>query len=207
MRHDEERGLRVMKLGEIATVRSGLVLARKLSRESTKYQYPLLNLRSIAVDGYIDVNLTDIYNSVELLNQDYLTQSKDIIIRLSAPYTAVLIDDKTIGMVISSNFAVIRSDANSILPEYLVWLMNMPQTKRQIYVNTSSNMLGAINPKFFADFEIKLLPLERQRKIALLNQLAQRETGLLVALAKQKEKYYAIVIDRLQSKTKGDRSV
>lgn len=49
-----------MKLGDMATVRSGLVLSRKLSRVPTKYRYPLLNLRSIAPEGYIDTTFVEV---------------------------------------------------------------------------------------------------------------------------------------------------
>lgn len=42
-----------MHLGELASVRSGLVLARKESREPTPYCYNLLTLRSIHPDGSI----------------------------------------------------------------------------------------------------------------------------------------------------------
>lgn len=189
-----------MKLGDIATVRSGLVLSRKLSRVPTKYRYSLLNLRSIATEGYIDNTFLDVYDAIERLAVDYLTQKNDVVIRLSAPYTSVLIDDETNGMLISSNFAVIRTDNKSISAEYLFWLLNTSKVKRQIFENTSSNMLGAIKPKFFADFEIDLLPMEDQKKIAALNKLARRERFLLTALAREKEKYYANVIDELQDK-------
>lgn len=189
-----------MKLGDMATVRSGLVLSRKLSRVPTKYRYPLLNLRSIAPEGYIDTTFLDMYDAIERLAVDYLTQKNDVVIRLSAPYTSVLIDDETNGMLISSNFVVIRTDNKSISAEYLFWLLNTSKVKRQIFENTSSNMLGAIKPKFFADFEIDLLPMEDQKKIAALNKLARRERFLLTALAREKEKYYATVIDGLQDK-------
>lgn len=189
-----------MKLGDMATVRSGLVLSRKSSRVPTKYRYPLLNLRSIAPEGYIDTTFLDVYDAIERLAVDYLTQKNDVVIRLSAPYTSVLIDDETNGMLISSNFVVIRTDNKSISAEYLFWLLNTSKVKRQIFENTSSNMLGAIKPKFFADFEIDLLPMEDQKKIAALNKLARRERFLLTALAREKEKYYATVIDGLQDK-------
>ena len=43
-----------MKLGDMALVRSGLVLGRKQAREKTECRYPLLNLKSIHPSGYID---------------------------------------------------------------------------------------------------------------------------------------------------------
>ena len=186
-----------MRLGDMASARSGLVLARKISREPSKYRYPLLNLRSIASEGYIDTSDLDVFYAVEQLATEYLTQKDDVIIRLSSPYTTVLIDDETAGMVISSNFAIIRADNEHVSAEYLFWLLNTPNVKRQIFENTSSNMLGAIKPKFFADFDIEPLPLNKQMEIATINKLARRESFLLTALAKEKEKYHAAIIDRL----------
>ena len=87
-----------MKLGEIASVRSGLVLSRKLARENPAQRYRLLNLRSITPEGYIDMNETDVFDAKETLPGEYLSQVGDIVIRLSAPYTAVLIDEEYEGM-------------------------------------------------------------------------------------------------------------
>ena len=91
-----------MKLQELASVRSGLVLARKQSREPTDYRYPLINLRCIQPEGIINLNESDIYEAKEPLKEEYLSRRGDIVVRLTAPYTAVLIDDLTSGMVISS---------------------------------------------------------------------------------------------------------
>ena len=77
-----------MKLRDLAIVRSGLVLSRKQSKEQTNYQYPLLNLRCIQPEGTVNLNEADIYMATEPLKEEYLSQKNDIIIRLTAPYTA-----------------------------------------------------------------------------------------------------------------------
>ena len=187
-----------MNLGTVAAIRSGLVLSRKLSREISSYRYPLLNLRAIHPDGYILPDSLEVFYATELLRQEYLTQQGDIIIRLSIPYTAILIDTDMTGMVVSSNFAIIRLNQKYMLPEYLLWLLNTPDTKRKIYENSSSNMLSAVRPTFFAELEVLLLPLADQEKIAKLNQLAKQEMQLLKKLADEKERYYVAVIEHAQ---------
>ena len=136
-----------MKLGELAAVRSGLVLSRKQARKGTpvKMRYPLLSFRAIHPNGYIDMEQLDGFDAAEQLSPEYLTQIGDVIIRLTSPYTAVLIDEASAGMVVSSNFVIIRVDRSRLLPGYLVWLVNTPKIRKAIYENTSSNMLGAIN--------------------------------------------------------------
>lgn len=186
-----------MKLGNIATVRSGLVLARKMSRDPSEIRYPLLNLRSINPGGYIEKDQLDIFDSLEHLSPEYLSQVGDVIVRLTAPYTAILIDDTTAGMVISSNFVIIRADRREILPEYLFWLLNTPQVKRSVYESTSSNMLGAVKAKFFADFEVTPLPIDKQQQIAAINAAAIKEIMLLRQLADEKERYYNLLINHV----------
>lgn len=187
-----------MNLGTVAAIRSGLVLSRKLSREISSYRYPLLNLRAIHPDGYILPDSLEVFYATELLRQEYLTQQGDIIIRLSIPYTAILIDTDMTGMVVSSNFAIIRLNQKYMLPEYLLWLLNTPDIKRKIYENSSSNMLSAVRPTFFAELEVLLLPLADQEKIAKLNLLAKQEIQLLKKLADEKERYYVAVIEHAQ---------
>ena len=113
-----------MNLGTVAAIRSGLVLSRKLSPEISSYRYPLLNLRAIHPDGYVRPDSLEVFYATEPLRQEYLTQQDDIIIRLSIPYTAILIDANMAGMVVSSNFAIIRLNQDYILPEYLLWRLN-----------------------------------------------------------------------------------
>lgn len=187
-----------MRLGDVAAVRSGLVLARKQARGQAEHRYPLLNLRAIKADGIIGMGELEVFDAVESLKPEYLTHAGDIIIRLSTPYTAVLIDEETENMVISSSFAIVRANQQYVLPEYLLWLLNTAKVRQQIYENTTGNMLGGIKPSFFNDFRLDLLPLGQQQKIASLNELARREVRLMEALASEKRKYYSCIIDTVQ---------
>ena len=191
-----------MKLGDIATVRSGLVLARKKSSESDGVYYPLLNLRSINVEGYIEKEELDAYYASEYLAPEYLTHAGDVVVRLTAPYTAVFIDENTENIVVSSNFIIIRTIPENVLPEYLYWLLNTKGVKQAIYENSTSNMLGAVKAKFFSDFIVKPIDLSDQKRIADLNRLAKRESFLLKKLADEKEKYYERIIHDFQKKQK-----
>lgn len=191
-----------MKLRDLAHVHSGLVLSRKQSKEPTEYRYPLMNLRCIRQEGAIDLAEADVYEAKERLKPEYLSRKGDVILRLTAPYTAVLIDETTSGMVISSNFVVIRVEQQQLLPEYLFWLLNTQQVKREFYANTTSNMLGAVKATFLTQLEITLLPLEEQQNIARLNLLSKRESQLLKELAEEKEKYYAVLLERAYKRAK-----
>lgn len=196
-----------MKLGEIASVRSGLVLSRKLARENPVQRYRLLNLRSITPEGYIDMNETDVFDAKETLPREYLSQVGDIVIRLSAPYTAVLVDEESEGMVVSSNFVIVRTDPQELLPEFLYWLLNTSEVKHRMFENSSSNMLGAVKPKFFAEYEITPLPIPEQQKIAAINALAKAESKLLRQLANAKEQYYEAILRNTYNEIKRSNQI
>ncbi len=170
-------------------------MARKESRQPSKHKYSLMNLRSIEQDGTIDVRKLDVFAAVERLADDYLAQVGDVIVRLSVPYTAVLIDRSTKGVVIPSNFVIIRTDTAKLLPEFLFWYLNRARIKREIYENSAGNMLAAIKPSYFGEIEVPEIGLREQKQIADIHGTARREVRLLRDLADAKEKYYEGVLD------------
>ena len=184
-----------MKLSELAVVRSGLVLSRKQAREKTENRYSLLTLKSIKSDATVSEGDLGIFDAVESLNKEYLTEIGDVIVRTSMPYTSVLIDKKTYGMVVSSNFVIIRCYTDKLLPEYLFWLLNTETVKRDIFKNSAGNMLAAIKPQYFCDLEIKLPSLREQKLIADFNMTARKELELLEQLKTEKEKLYQVCLE------------
>lgn len=188
-----------MKLNELATIKTGLVMARKQAKQPCNevLWYKQLNLRSIHPDGYIERTYVEDFGAKETLPAEYLTQSGDIVVRLTTPYTAVLIDEEWKGVVVPSHFVIIRPD-NRLLPEYLYWLLNTKKIREKLTQNVSSIMIGTIKPKSYACLDIEILSLEQQQRIARLNLLAKKELDLLERLKEQKKLYYETAIDRIQ---------
>lgn len=195
-----EIGGKLLRLDELVSVKTGLVLARKQAKHPSDIiaKYKQLNLKAIAPKGYIDENNLEEFCANERLKAEYLTQPGDIIVRLTTPYTAVLIDEQLTGMVIPSHFIVIRTRGRKILPEYLYWLLNTDKVKASILQNVSSIMIGTVKPALYAEMEINLLTLDEQRKISEMNMLAKREIQLMDRLMGQKELYYKETIDKVQ---------
>ena len=186
-----------MKLGEVYEVRSGLVLSRKQAKHQTPYQYHILTLRAIQDHGYVDLEKVEIGYMTERLSAEYITRSGDLVIRLTSPYTAVLIDDSTSDMVVSSNFLILRAKYDFLLPEYLYWFLNTEAVRQKIYEQSTSNMLGAVKKQTFVELELSLLPISAQKKIGEIHLLAQRESQLLRELAEEKEAYYSRVLNKI----------
>ena len=183
-------------LREHAVIQAGLVLSRKQAREKTEYRYPLLNLKSINQDATLNHQTLDVFDATESLAENYITKPGDVIIRTSFPYTAILIDEKTSGMVISSNFVIFRCKSEKLLPAYLFWYLNTEEMKKDIFINSAGNMLAAIKPQYFNEMKLNLPDLSKQKLIADFNLSARKELNLLERLKKEKEQYYKLCLEK-----------
>ena len=187
-----------MFLSDVSTVRTGLVTARKQAKGPEKglfQEYRLLSLRCIKEPGVLDVGLAEPYMSRELLKSDFLTKRDDILVHLSAPYTAALVDDESADYVVPSHFAIIRVDKSKVDPAYVLWILRQQSTLKQIYQNVSGTVaFGTISSNFFNDLKIDAIPLEKQRLIGAILKLSEREQALLSELAKVKAEQTRIAL-------------
>lgn len=186
-----------MKLNQIASVRTGLVLSRKEAKgTNTSCEYRLLNLKTVTDRGMICLEETTCYHAVEPLPSNYLTQAGDVIIKLSEPYTAVYITEEYAGLVIPSHFVVIRADTAKVLPQYIAWYLNKDRIKKA-YNMTRVGVLKQIKPTTIAETEIRLPSLERQKQVIELYEMSRTELQLLENLLRQKEAYYKALLNKI----------
>lgn len=165
------------------------MLSRKadIKNNPTKaHRYQQLTMKSFNKDGFIDVELLEEFNAKEELSSEYLTQNGDIVIRLSVPYTAVLIDKNTENLVIPSHFAVVKAKKKGILPEYLQWFLNTDDVKIIYSKNTGGNMIGAVRPSLIKEIDVKIPNLQMQEVMSQLNLLSIKEMSLIKKLEENK---------------------
>ena len=195
-----------MTINDIAVVRTGLVTARKKKDAASlgTYKYQLLNLRCIANEGYIDKDYIEPYELSEELKDDYLTRMGDILIRLSAPYTAVLINKPELcGIVVPSHFAIIRVDERYALPGYVFWVLRREKNKITMMQNSSgSTAFGTISSGLISSLPITLLPLHEQQIIGELLRLSEREQELLQKLSEEKKTYNTLLLNQIYDNMK-----
>lgn len=195
-----------MLLEDIATIRTGVVATRKKAdnTDSVVREYNLLNLKCAAPDGYLDTQYAEVFPANELLKSEFLTQMDDIIVRLSTPYTAILINkEEWCDYLVPSHFAIIRVDKTVAEPEYILWLLKRDSTKQQILQNISgSGAFGTINSRFFNTLTVRNLPLEKQRVIGQMQILAEKEQELLHRLAIQKGIYNKMLVNKIYDSIK-----
>lgn len=185
-----------MKLNQISSVKTGLVLARKEDKTSGSGSfYRQLNLRAVTDKGILLSELTPFYAKEELpLN--YLTMPGDVIVKTSEPYTAVYITEEYSGFVIPSHFVIVRVDRDKALPEYIAWYLNKDRIKKS-FAMACQGSLKQIKPSVISETEIKLPSFERQKQVVEILNLSQRELMLMDELRVKKEAYYKALINKI----------
>ena len=195
-----------MLLENVATIRTGVVTTRKKAGENDPitYEYKLLNLKCAATAGYLDLQYSETLGTTEPLKPEYFTQMDDILVRLSAPYTAIMITrEEWCDYLVPSHFAIIRVDKTVASPEYILWFLRRESTKQKILQNISgSGAFGTINSKFFSTLSIRSLPLKKQKIIGQMQILSEKEQELLHKLTAQKEIYNKLLIDKIYDSVK-----
>lgn len=186
-----------MKLNEISSVKTGLVLTRKEDKTGgSGIEYRQLNLRSVMDNGTIGFSELTPFYAKEKLTDNYLTMPGDVIVKTSEPYTAVYITEEYSGLVIPSHFVIVRVDTTKVLPEYIAWYLNKDRIKKDFGM-TCRGVLKQIKPSTISETEIELPSMERQKQVVDLYNLSQKELRLMDELRKKKEVYYKALINKI----------
>lgn len=176
-----------MRLGNQITIRTGAVISRLQTKKTEGIKKVcVLTLKAQTSDGRINHEAIETLNIDSDLKDDYITQDGDVLVRLTYPYTATVIEEKDRGLLVSSHYAIIRCK-ESINPWYLFWWLK--QNKDLLYKEASGSvLLGTISSNVIAELPIKVIPLNQQKKIAELIRALRRERELAIKLIELKSK-------------------
>ena len=186
------------KLGDLFSISSGLVAKRKEAAPGTTgFNYKLLTLRSINALGFIENENLDNFLSIEEIDEKYMAKSGDIIVRLSFPFTAVVIDEQNEGSVITSLFAILKSKNSLIDPQYVSIFLNSELMRKQYAKDASGSAVQMIKTSSIKDYEIAIPNIDKQKSTVKINELMMRELVLLESLIEKKKIYNKMLITKL----------
>jgi len=181
-----------MKLKNIAEVKSGLVLSRKKAKVEfeIKRKYKLITLNNVEDYGFFNNDPFEIFESNEVLDEQYFTKTGDILFRLSYPNTAVHVNTEQEGLLVPAYFAIISPYTNEFMSEYIAWYLNSNETKRELLKSQVGTVIPSTNKNTLGSLNIKHIPLEKQNLIVKIQRLHFKEKRLLNQLITEKERLY-----------------
>lgn len=179
----------IVQLGDIAKIKTGLVLSRKKAEVNynAKARYKLITLKNITDDGLIDNDTYEEFVSNDELDNHYFTTEGDVLIRLSHPHTAIFINKQHSGLLIPSYFAIIKVDQTKFLPEYIAWYLNSVIVKKELERSQSGSRIPSTNQNVIKTLPVAWVTLLKQKALIELNRLHQKEKRLYIELIQEKE--------------------
>ncbi|MFX3673533.1 MAG: restriction endonuclease subunit S [Paenisporosarcina sp.] len=184
-----------MQLGEIAHIKTGLVLTRKKAEveHEMRATYKLLTLKNITEDGIIQADSFEQFGSNDILDEHYFTKEGDVLMRLSHPHTAVYIGKEHEGLLVPSYFAIIKVHHDKFLPEYISWYLNSDAVKKELERSQAGSRIPSTNQNVLKTIPIQVISLSKQKALIELLQLHQKEKTLYRNLIAEKERWFKAV--------------
>ncbi len=196
-----------MKLKEIATIRTGLVLSRKKASpyDERKKRYQQITLKSFSNTTTLQRQYFDEFLSTESIDDKYISRPGDVVVRLRKPNVAVYIDEKSAGLVIPSLMCIVRVKESSVNSAYLAHYLNSTPVRKMLEREIKGTTIPMIKTKDLENIDVVLPSLEVQNKTAELMRLAAKEIELTEKLTQQKEQFSQAVLDKIVTNSMKDK--
>ena len=193
-----------IKLGNLSTVRTGLVISRKKAKldSPNKIEYEQISLRCFDNGIKLDKSKKEIFTSAEKIDAKYLTQEGDVIVRLRAPSSAVYIEKEDEGLLIHSLLAVIRVDSKLLNAKYLAYYINSNNAQRILKQDVKGTAIPMLKTKDLEELNITLPTLEKQKKLVKFLETSDKERALLIELANEKQQLSQTILDTIIEQNK-----
>ena len=178
-----------------------MVLSRKESKLSSAQviEYRNLNLRSISDDGSISEDALEIYLADGKLENQFITAKENIIIRLFPPFQPILITESYIGLVIPSQFAIVRLRSKSVLPKFLCCYLKHSKLLESLAIRGSGKISGGIKISALSEMKIPIPELDKQQAVANYSEINTVQKQLYSNLIQQ----YELKMDAVMNKVIG----
>jgi restriction endonuclease S subunit len=99
--------------------------------------------------------------------------------------------------IASSIFFVLTPNQALVYPEYLAAALNLPRAKSAFQQIGSGTSIFSIRKSELGAFEIELPSMEKQKKIAAVDELYRKELALTQTMLNKKQYFYTGIISEL----------
>jgi restriction endonuclease S subunit len=179
-------------ISELADVQIGYQ-SRGSIQPDPRGTHLLIQLKDIGADYKLNTN--DLYRiRPEREPERYLVTQGDVLFLSRGRYNfGVAIDKQLNDTIAVGTFYIARLKTTHVLPEYLAWYINQPQTQADLKTKAQATSIPLVTKAAFDTLTIGVPPLSVQHAIAELNKLAVREQALLAELAVKRNQLISTV--------------
>lgn len=116
----------------------------------------------------------------------YLLQKGDILFAGKGTKYLCQTFNLNIQAVPSTTLYIIRPDRERVLPEYLCWFLNLPQTESIVRATQVGSSMPLIHKSSLEELEIPIPDLSTQFRVLQVAALQQQEQQLLTTIAEKR---------------------
>ncbi|UZE17305.1 restriction endonuclease subunit S [Pseudomonas sp. B21-054] len=173
----------LLKLSELAIIRSGYTFRGALEHDPSG-NVRVLQIKDLRQNAAIEPDAL-IAVTWDTRTAPPLLQPGDItVIARGDTNKAALYTDKQ-PVVATSQFFIVTAKRSELLPEYLCWLINLPQSQRSL--ERSGSAIQAISKSSLMNMQIPLPSPATQQKLIALQALWDEEDQLIACLRTNRE--------------------
>lgn len=158
---------------------------------------PFLQVRQFDDEGKLIAKTEDFIKLDERTLPHLLKDGDVLFVAKGFRLFAWCYENDDVPSVASSSFFVIRTKKDQLHPGYLAAFLNAPQTQAVLTQLGGGTNIFSIRKSELGAFQIPLLPMAKQKKVAALSELHQKDIQLRKEIIGQKRNLYRAIISKL----------
>lgn len=185
------------QLGEVAEVQIGITLrGADASRHDPEGTHHLVRISEVSEDGVLQLGEPNLLKLDASTASRYALRKGEVLMASRGSRLTATVWDGSVPAVAGGQFCVIRPHAETLLPGFLRWFLNLSSTQEELNSRARGTYMRSLPAKSLATLPIPLPPLPRQRAIAELHSLRLQETALMLQLASTRATFVDQAITR-----------
>ena len=190
-------------LDKIADVRVGLTLrGADASRRTIEGGPHYLRISDLTESGELHILETHPIDPAQASDRRYHVQSGDILLANRGTRMTAALVPENLNAVAGGQLFVVRLKSPEILPEFLHTFLNLQVTQDYLRSHARGSYVQTLSVAILRSLPVPILPLETQRKIASLFELAATERRLVDELSRKRAELLETSLNRLISPTR-----
>lgn len=182
-----------MKIDEVAQIMIG-VLAKREEDLNGKNNYKLFSLKNYEDNKEYEILNTD----KDLINK--LAKNEDLLFRLLYPNKIIYVDKKLEGILIPSQFCIIRAKKEKIDPIVLQWYLESKIAKTELESKVTGSVIKSMTIANLKTLEIPDISEKQQKDMRQLIILWRREKEISKMIIEETDKLYQSYLEEMIQK-------
>ena len=181
-------------LSEIATVRQGYHFRKRIMHDPTGNTF-VIQASDINQSHEVSSELLVAVQGSKIKPPYHLSPGSLLVKSRGTDYSASLFDLPSITAVAAYHFIVVTITSQDIVPGYLCWYINRPESQYQLSLKAGGSYIKSLPAQALADLNVIIPPMKQQALIMNVNRLTQQEASLIDEIKTKREQMIQSILN------------